>query len=161
MRRFWIIIVLMSMAGVTGCAPVGNFAGSVAREAARFLVWQQRSAGEFETVSALGYASLMIDLQPDNPLLYINRGQLYLNLYEWDESLEDFNTAIALAPDYADAYFHRGVLYYSVLQTGQALREDALADFRHYLALAPDGEYAAQARDYAGRIEAELAALNE
>ena len=61
----------------------------------------------------------------------------------------------------ADAYFHRGVLYYSVLQTGQALREDALADFRRYLALAPDGEYAAQARDYAGRIEAELAALNE
>lgn len=89
------------------------------------------------------------------------RGQMYLNLYEWDKSLEDFNTAIELAPDYAEAYFQRGVLYYSILQTGQELREEALADFRHYLELAPDGPYAEQAADYAQTIEAELAALNE
>lgn len=93
--------------------------------------------------------------------LYILRGQMYLNLYEWDKSLNDFNTAIELAPDYADAYFQRGVLYYSILQTGQELREEALADFRHYLELAPDGEHADQARDYAAKIDAELAALDE
>lgn len=91
--------------------------------------------------------------------LHTVRGQIYLNLYEWDKSLEDFNTAIELAPDYAEAYFQRGVLYYSILQTGQELREEALADFRHYLELAPDGPYAAQARDYADKIKAELAAL--
>jgi plasmid stabilization system protein ParE len=47
------------------------------------------------------------------------------------------------------------------LQTGQELREEALADFRHYLELAPDGEHAEQAREYAAKIEAELATLNE
>ena len=93
--------------------------------------------------------------------LYILRGQIYLNMYEWDKSLEDFNSAIEFAPDYADAYFQRGVLYYSILQTGQELREEALTNFQHYLELAPDGEYADQAREYAAKIEAELAALNE
>ena len=93
--------------------------------------------------------------------LYTVRGQIYLNIYEWDMSLEDYNTALELAPDYAEAYFQRGVLYYSILQTGQELREEALADFRHYLELAPDGPYAEQAERYAETIEAELAALND
>ncbi len=93
--------------------------------------------------------------------LYTLRGQMYLNLYEWDQSLEDYNTALELNPDYAEAYFQRGVLYYSILQTGQELREEALADFRHYLDLVPDGPYAEQAERYAETIEAELAALNE
>lgn len=105
--------------------------------------------------------SAAIELDPQNPELYTLRGQIYRNIYEWDKSLEDFNRAVELAPDYADAYFQRGVLYYSILQTGQELREEALTDFRHYLELAPDGEHAGQAREYAAKIEAELAALNE
>ncbi len=109
--------------------------------------------------AAIDDMNTAIALTPHEPDLYILRGQIYLNLYEWDKSLEDFNTAIELAPDYAEAYFQRGVLYYSILQTGQELREEALADFRHYLELAPDGPYAVQARDYADKIEAELAAL--
>lgn len=110
---------------------------------------------------AIDDLSAAIELAPQDPELYILRGQMYLNLYEWDKSLEDFNAAIELAPRYADAYFQRGVLYYSILQTGQELREEALADFQHYLELAPDGEHAEQAREYAAQIEAELAALTE
>ncbi len=102
-----------------------------------------------------------IELEPGKRDLYILRGQMYLNLYEWDKSLNDFNTAIELAPEYANSYFQRGVLYYSVLQTGQELRTEALADFRHYLELAPEGEHTDQAREYADKIEAELAALSE
>jgi tetratricopeptide (TPR) repeat protein len=111
--------------------------------------------------SALAEINAAVALAPQNPDLYILRGQVYLNLYEWDKSLNDFSAAIELAPEYADAYFQRGVLYYSILQTGQELREEALADFQHYLELAPDGEHADQAREYAAKIEAELATLNE
>jgi tetratricopeptide (TPR) repeat protein len=111
--------------------------------------------------SAITDMDAAITLDAKNPALYSLRGQIYLNLYEWDKSLDDFNRAIELAPEYADAYFQRGVLYYSILQTGQELREEALADFRHYLELAPDGEHAEQAREYAAKIEAELATLNE
>ena len=118
-------------------------------------------ARDFEYDEAVASLNLAIGLAPRIPELYVLRGQMYLNLYEWDKSLEDYNTAIDLAPVYAEAYFQRGVLYYSILQTGQSLREEALADFRHYLDLAPGGEYALQAADYAGKIEAELAALNE
>jgi tetratricopeptide (TPR) repeat protein len=92
--------------------------------------------------------------------LYTVRGQIYLNIYEWDKSLADFNMALGLAPDYAEAHYQRGLLYYSVLQTGQELRAEALADFERYLELAPDGPYVEDTRDYVESIEAELAALN-
>ena len=89
------------------------------------------------------------------------RGQMYLNIYEWDKSLDDYNLALELDPDYAEAYFQRGLLYYSILQTGQELREEALTDFETYLDLAPDGPHATEARRYIETIEAALAALNE
>ena len=86
---------------------------------------------------------------------------MYLNIYEWDKSLDDYNTAIELNPSYAEAYFQRGLLYYSILQTGDSLREEALADFRHYLELAPDGPHADEPRRYITGIEAAMVALGE
>ncbi|MBZ0300885.1 MAG: tetratricopeptide repeat protein [Anaerolineae bacterium] len=121
----------------------------------------QRQARDSDYAEAASSLILALALDPDNPELYILRGQMNLYLYEWDQSLADYNTAIELAPEDADAYFQRGVLYYSILQTGQELREEALADFKHYLELAPDGPYANQAQEYAVKIEAELAALAE
>lgn len=101
-----------------------------------------------------------IEIEPENPELYTMRGQMYLYLYEWDSVLADYNTAIELDPAYADAYFFRGILYYSILQTGQELRPEALADFQYYLELAPDGTHAAEAARYAATIQAELDALD-
>ena len=92
--------------------------------------------------------------------LYVLRGQVWLGLYEWDRALADYNTAINLDSTYADAYFYRGVLFYSVLQAGLTRREDALADFEHYRELAPTGDLAAAAQNYAATIRAELATLN-
>lgn len=91
----------------------------------------------------------------------VQRGQTYRNLYEWDRALADFDAAIELAPTYAPAYFERGLLYYSVLQTGQDLRDEALADFQRYLELAPDGEYAAQVTEYIRQIEAASEVLTQ
>lgn len=89
--------------------------------------------------------------------LYVQRGQIYLLLYEWDQVLNDYNTALQLDPDYADVYYYRGVLYYTV----RVDRANALADFEQYLALAPDGDLAAEASRLADQIRGELEALNE
>lgn len=95
------------------------------------------------------------------PGIFVLRGQMYLNIYEWGKSLADYNTAIELNPNYAEAYFQRGVLYYSILQTGNSLREEALADFRHYLELASDGPHAEEARRYITGIGAAMVALGD
>lgn len=104
--------------------------------------------------------NIAIELMPAANL-YLLRGQMYLATYEWDKARTDFDHIIELYPDYAPAYFHRGVLYYSILQTGLTTRDDALADFRHYLELAPSGEFAAQATEYVENIQHELDALSE
>lgn len=101
-----------------------------------------------------------IELSPADPVLYTLRGQTYLLLYQWDNVLADYNKAIELDPTYADAYYFRGVLYYSILQTGQAMYNDALADFQHYLELAPNGEHTADATRYATDIQTQINALN-
>ncbi len=101
-----------------------------------------------------------IDQIPDQAQLYLERGQTYLLLYQWDNVLADYNKAIELDPTYADAYFYRGVLFYSILQTGQAMYNDALADFNHYLELAPNGEHATDATRYATDIQTQINALN-
>ncbi|MFW5691877.1 MAG: tetratricopeptide repeat protein [Chloroflexota bacterium] len=97
--------------------------------------------------------------RPNDPALYTLRGQMRLYLYEWDAALNDYNAAILRDPRYAPAYHQRGVLYYSVL-TDRTPRQAALADFRRYLELAPNGLYAADARAIIDTIEAEIDALN-
>jgi tetratricopeptide (TPR) repeat protein len=110
---------------------------------------------------AIADLNTAIELDSDNPELYTLRGQMYLYLYEWDSALADYNHAIELDPAYADAYYYRAVLYYSILQTGVELRPEALADFQHYLELAPEGDHAPDAAHYIDQIQTEFAALNE
>ncbi|MBZ0276931.1 MAG: tetratricopeptide repeat protein [Anaerolineae bacterium] len=121
----------------------------------------RQSAGTSRYDEAVADLTTAIEIEPENPELYVLRGQMYLYLYEWDSVLNDYNTAIGLNPQYADAYFYRGILYYSILQTGQELRPEALADFQHYLELAPEGSHAVEAERYIATIQAELDALND
>jgi tetratricopeptide (TPR) repeat protein len=109
-------------------------------------------------LKAMGKA---IELDPQNPALYLQRGQIYLLQYEWDKALADYNQAVELQPNNADAYFYRGVLYASVLQTGQTLHKDALTDFEHYLQLAPEGGHVADAQRYVEQLRKEGEALGE
>src|SRR5690606_17450737 len=88
-----------------------------------------------------------IELDPDNPYLHLERGQRLLLLDEWDRALADYNHALELDPDYADAYYYRGILYASAPE-GIGAPEAAIADFQHYLELAPNGRYAEDAQSY-------------
>jgi tetratricopeptide (TPR) repeat protein len=109
----------------------------------------------FRYDEAIADVNAAIELEPDNPELYVERGQRILLTYEWDDVLADYNHALELDPNYAPTYFHRGVLFYT-----QGPRENALPDFQRYLELAPDGEFAEQAAQYIEEIEAELEALD-
>jgi tetratricopeptide (TPR) repeat protein len=102
----------------------------------------------FRYDEAIADMDAAIALDPENPELYVLRGNIIILIYEWDRALADYNTAIELDPNYADAYFYRGILYYT-----RADYAPALADFQHYLELAPDGIHAADATTYIAQIE--------
>ena len=123
----------------------------------RLIETSRWHAATFAHDEAIAAANLALLLESDNPQLYLERGQRILLLYEWDRALADFNAALALAPSLADAYYYRGLLYASAPEGGDA-RALALADFRHYLALTPDGDLADAARRYAMQLEAQLEA---
>lgn len=103
--------------------------------------------------------SAAIELAPDNPELYLLRGQVYLSLYEWDKALADYDQALELKDDYAEAYFGRGLVYISILQTGTENYPLALADFQRYLELAPEGDHAEEALRYIEQLQAQNQAL--
>jgi tetratricopeptide (TPR) repeat protein len=91
------------------------------------------------------------------PPLYTERGQIHLLLYQWDNVLTDYNTALQIDPNYADTYFYRGVLYYTVVVD----RDKALPDFQQYLDLAPTGIHAGEAAQYLHDIQSQLDALKK
>jgi cytochrome c-type biogenesis protein CcmH/NrfG len=68
------------------------------------------------------------------------------------QALAGFNQAIAVGPDYPDAYYFRAVLY------TQSLRDFARAqvDLQNYLVKAPDGTWAALARQLLGQVTTAL-----
>jgi len=106
-----------------------------------------------EAIDAIDEA---LRLQPNDPLLYLERGQRIMLIYEWDRALADYDRAIALAPDLPEAYYYRALLYASVPE-GLEARRAAAADLERYLTLAPEGEFA----QAAARRHAELMALLE
>lgn len=126
-------------------------------EYASFLAYRaQIYTLAFRYDDAVADIDAALELDPENPELYVKRGNIILLLYEWDRVLENYNRALELDPVYADAYFYRGILYYSILE-----RENALADFEQYLALAPDGIHAEAAQHYRESIRLELETLGE
>ncbi|MFQ3566478.1 MAG: tetratricopeptide repeat protein [Aggregatilineales bacterium] len=106
-----------------------------------------------EAIAAIDEA---LQLQPNDPMLYLERGQRIMLIYEWDRALADYNRAIALAPELPEAYYYRALLYASVPE-GLDARRAAIADFERYLTLAPEGEFA----QAAAHSHVELAALLE
>lgn len=110
------------------------------------LIAQSRQlAAESRIDDAIADMDSAIALAPDDPALYVERGQRIILLFEWDRALADYDRALELDPTYADAYFYRGVLYASVPEAGNA-RAQAVADFEQYLTLAPNGSHADEAQ---------------
>jgi serine/threonine protein kinase/WD40 repeat protein len=88
-----------------------------------------------EPRAALVKYSLVIALQPINPLAYLRRGCAYYSLRQWRESVADLSLALALgvAREDSEVWFKRAFAYGALGQSNKAI-----ADYSQALALAPD-----------------------
>jgi len=87
-------------------------------------------AGDF--VAAESYWSQAIDLYPQNPATWSNRGNARVSQGQWEAAIDDFNEAVALAPNYPDPYINRGTAW-----EGLQAWDQAIADYDRAIALNP------------------------
>lgn len=87
--------------------------------------------GDFAT--AEGYWTQLIELWPENPVGWSNRGNSKVSQNKLEEAIADFNKSIELAPNAADPYLNRGTAY-----EGQGRWEEAIADYERVLELDPN-----------------------
>ena len=64
-----------------------------------------------------------LELKPDFPEGYNNRGSVYADAGDFDRAIRDHNTAIKLKPDYASAYNNRGIVYYRIGDFDKAIQD--------------------------------------
>lgn len=86
-------------------------------------------------------------LPPDaikDPGVYTNLGILLLNKKKPEDAWTYFDQAVKIAPADPEVYYYRGLAAYQ-LKTKKA---EAKADFQKYLELAPQGENAADVKEY-------------
>lgn len=66
--------------------------------------------------------STAIQIEPEVPSYYYNRGFVYCLKGNYKEGINDFSMAIQLKPDYALAWFDRSVAYYMLFDIENALK---------------------------------------
>ena len=64
-----------------------------------------------------------LELKPDFPEGYNNRGSVYADAGDFDRAIQDHNKAIKLKPDYAAAYNNRGIVYYHKRNFDRAVQD--------------------------------------
>lgn len=75
--------------------------------------------------------------------MFTNIGILLLNKKKPEDAWTYFDQAVKLAPGDADSYYYRGLAGYQAKK-----KAEAKADFQKYLELAPQGENAADVKEY-------------
>jgi Tfp pilus assembly protein PilF len=73
----------------------------------------------------------------------LNQGINDYNAGKYPEAIAKFEQVVAAKPDFADAYYYRGL---AQLASGKTV--EAKADFEKVLALDPNGEHAAECKDF-------------
>jgi tetratricopeptide (TPR) repeat protein len=79
----------------------------------------------------------LIDKNPENAQLYIQRGDAYFEKGEFFDAVEDYTTAIELDPESDQAYFGRGVVL-----ARQGMIDDGIADLSVFIKRNPDSSLA-------------------
>jgi hypothetical protein len=82
---------------------------------------------------ALESYSRALELKPDYPDAYNNRGITLHDLKRYEEALESYSRALELKPDYPDAYNNRGITLHDLKRY-----EEALESYSRALELKPD-----------------------
>lgn len=84
--------------------------------------------------AAIAHYTNAIELKPDLPYAYNNRGNAYTDKGDSDKAIRDYTTAIQLQPNLADAYNGRGNAY---ADKGEI--DNAIKDYNKAIQLNPDG----------------------
>ena len=97
-------------------------------------------------------AQKYLDQIPENeelpPDILLNQGIRFYNQQKLDQAMDNFQRVIRQDPDLSDAYYYRGLVYLNKEQN-----EDAAADFHKLLELAPDSQYASDAKQFLEYLE--------
>jgi tetratricopeptide (TPR) repeat protein len=64
-----------------------------------------------------------IELAPNNPAAWSNRGNARISQYHLQAALDDFNQAIELAPNIADPYINRGIAWEGLGEWQKAIED--------------------------------------
>jgi serine/threonine protein kinase/tetratricopeptide (TPR) repeat protein len=72
---------------------------------------------------AARYYTGALALRPNNPGLYLNRGQALRGVGEVDAAIEDYQQCLALAPRYAEAHYCLGLALYAKGRVAEAVAE--------------------------------------
>ncbi len=94
----------------------------------------------------------MLNIEPDNPVVFNDRGQLYFMMQDFENALFDFHQAILLRPDYADALYNRGLVFMQ-----KENYSEAIADLQTVIRIQPSAArpYGALAAVYADLKDAD------
>jgi tetratricopeptide (TPR) repeat protein len=78
-----------------------------------------------DNLQALDYFSRNLKLHPNDPQVYVDRGNSYFNARSWDMAINDYSMSLDLMPDNSDVWLNRGI---ALLNQGR--KEDACHDFK-------------------------------
>jgi tetratricopeptide (TPR) repeat protein len=129
---FLSLIAVGPSAAENSCAGVAtvtdqNGSAELLMQAARVCVHE----GDLERATSL--LSQAIELDPDNPMAYLDRGTVYAKKGEEAAGLRDFTHVISKKPDMAEAWYGRGTTY---VELGQL--DSGIADLTQAIRLSPN-----------------------
>lgn len=78
-------------------------------------------AGDFATAETQWTKA--IELAPQNPAAWSNRGNAHLSQFQLPEALADFNQAVILAPNLPDPYINRGIAWEALGDWSNAIKD--------------------------------------
>ena len=96
-----------------------------------FIISRWRTADRDELAETIYNEALM--RAPNNPSLYVDRGDLYRRFARYDDAEEDYNQALRIDREYESAYNGLGLLYETLEQF-----DDAAEAYRRTAELVPD-----------------------
>lgn len=96
--------------------------------------------------TAAYYYGIAIQNDPENPELYLDRGNAFLNGNKADSAMMDYDKALSLRPEYREAYYNKGLIYYNRKQYRNSINQlkksvSVSPDYTDAMVLIGDGFY--------------------
>ena len=135
--KFWIGLLCLGLWLGVGWLPDAVWAANPASEQSiqtlsaqeRYEALAESFEAAFSATDAGDFAeaerqwSRAIELYPNNPAAWSNRGNARLSQFQVQEALEDFNRSVELAPKLPDPYINRGIAWEALQDWPKAIAD--------------------------------------